>query len=120
MLTNEILAGRWMAPKPGAACLRYVEFRRDGTMTLVDGEARIDASYRLAGRPTAKGMYKLDATVTRETVGKDCAGNTSVEPIPPGLAFDLGYVWLDASKSVFMMCEQDSYGYCEEPMHRLK
>ena len=119
-LTNQILAGRWTSTKPDVKCIRYVDFRPDGTMSLVDGAARIDASYRLSGSATPKGMYKLDAVVIKESVGKDCEGNTSEEPIPPGLPFELGYIWMDASKSVFLMCEQDGYAYCQDPMHRVR
>jgi hypothetical protein len=118
--TNQILAGRWMSTKRDSKCVRYVDFRPDGTMSLVDGDARIDARYRLSGRATPKGLYKLDATVIKENVGKDCDGNASADPIPPGLEFELGYIWMDGSKSVFMMCEQDSYAYCEEPMQRVR
>ena len=119
-LTNQILAGRWAPNKPEAKCVRFVEFRPDGSMSLIDGAALIDATYRLSGSATPKGMYRLEAVVTRESVGKDCEGNTSEEPIPPGLAFDMGYIWMDASKNVFLMCEQDGYAYCQEAMHRVR
>jgi hypothetical protein len=118
---NQILLGSWTPaqPKPGG-CLHTIDFSAASVVTITSGAAQIVGRYRLADRANARGLYRMQITLISEKPGRDCDGGENTEPGVAGDSADLGYIWVDPAKDVFMLCEEDSFSFCGVPMRRVR
>ncbi|HUN69975.1 MAG TPA: hypothetical protein VMU46_14335 [Burkholderiales bacterium] len=111
---QQTLVGRWEWTNPEKKCRETMEFRPNGEVALYSGPGRFDGTYEMSPRPSARGLYRL-VMKTPKTAEKhkDCSGSDEALP-----EVESGYVWIDASKEMFMFCEDDSFSYCTAPLRR--
>lgn len=118
---NQILLGSWTPaqPKPGG-CVHVIEFSSASVVTITSGASQIVGRYRLSDRASARGLYRMQITLLSERLGRDCDGGENPEPGVPGDSGDLGFIWVDADKDVFILCEEDNFNFCGVPMRRVR
>lgn len=118
---NQILLGSWTPAQPkSGGCVHIIEFTADSLISITSGASQIVGRYRLSDRANARGLYRMQITLVSERLGRDCDGGENTAPGVPGDSGDLGYIWVDAAKDLFMLCEEDNFNYCGVPMRRVR
>jgi hypothetical protein len=113
---QQALVGRWEWTNPEKKCRETMEFRSNGMVALYSGPSRFDGTYEISPDPSARGLYRLVMKTPKASEKrKDCSG--SEEELPE---IESGYVWIDATKEMFMFCEEDNFSYCTAPLRRAR
>lgn len=70
------LAGAWSWTDP-QQCSETYEYSSDGSGKVSSGAEKAEMAYIFDPVPVQDGFYKLEATITRDHGGRDCAGSDS-------------------------------------------
>lgn len=70
------LAGSWSWTDP-QQCSETYEYAADGSGRVSSGQERAEMAYIFDPVPLKDGFYRLEATITRDNGGTDCAGSAS-------------------------------------------
>lgn len=70
------LAGSWSWTDP-QQCSETYEYAADGSGKVSSGAEKSEMAYIFDPIPVEDGFYRLEATITRDYGGRDCAGSDS-------------------------------------------
>ena len=109
------ILGAWTFTIPDSHCSETYEFRADGTLLSISGEARSERVYEISASPDPKGFYTLMDKVIRENGRLDCFG----EPTEPGVSAII-FIRFSNSGHSFVACESESSDNCIGPLQRIR
>jgi len=109
------ILGIWKLSIPDLGCSETYRFRADGTTLVTSAEEVSESEYRIPDKPSVKGFYRLDDTVTRDNGKKDCAGAV----MKPGTRAT-NFIRFHPSNAIFLMCADESMEACIGPFERVK
>jgi hypothetical protein len=109
------ILGAWTFTIPDSHCSETYEFRADGTLLSISGEARSERVYEITASPNPEGFYTLVDKVIRENGKLDCFG----EPTEPGVSAII-FIRFSNSGHSFVACEVESPDNCIGPLQRIR
>src|SRR5438093_3984279 len=71
------LIGTWKITFPDGSCEETYLIRPNGTMFITSAEEVAESKFELSDKPSEKGFYKWDDTITKDNGKKDCSGEVT-------------------------------------------
>ena len=108
------LVGSWTWSPPKTDCVETYTYRDNGTLSVVSGDERTEATYRVERLRNSR-FAKLVMTTTRDNRGKDCGGDDRDDT---GRSSTMYYL-MTPDKVQMIFCDEPKLERCLGPFTRL-
>lgn len=107
------ILGSWSVTTPRTPCVESGTYGTDGRYRSTSAQEIAVSEYTISSQPSAKGFYKIVDVIVQTNGLPDCRGN--VTPIGDVATF---YLRFGDGNNGFMMCAEESMGFCFAAAHR--
>lgn len=109
------ILGIWKLTLPDGSCSEIYRFRGDGTTLVTSAEEISESEFTIPAQASPKGFYKLEDKLVKDNGKKDCSG--AVMKVGSKVTH---YIHFHPSKSLFLMCADESLNVCIGPFRRMQ
>lgn len=106
--------GAWRIELPQINCFEQMDFRADGTRSVISGREIAQAEFSIASAPDARGFYGWSDRIITTNGEPDCTGSRT----QPGKV-SVGYMVFDDEQTKFFLCSDVDGKACIGPYVKL-
>ena len=112
--STHTLVGSWSWTLFNGKCSEALQYRADGELLSISGDAVTAWRYAFDAAPSAQGFYRVIETATRYNSKKDCYGDVMDEEGFESTRF----IQLNPAKDRLLVCKSASLAECYGPLKR--